>query len=76
VQPPKALLGLAVLEPEKKVVLELELAEKAVLVLEEEVEQVVKKVPPSFGNEAIFSRLIVLFFILMDHLRSFPLWLP
>ena len=46
-QPPKALLGLAMLEPGEKVVLELELAEKAVLVLEEEVEQVVKKVPPS-----------------------------
>jgi len=29
-------------------VLELELAEKAMLVLEEEVEQVVKKVPPFF----------------------------
>ena len=35
-QPPKVLLELAVLE----------LGEKAVLVLEEEVEQVVKKVPP------------------------------
>ena len=35
-QPPKVLLELA----------ELELVEKAVLVLEEEVEQVVKKVPP------------------------------
>ena len=35
-QPPKALLELA----------ELQLGEKAVLVLEEEVEQVVKKVPP------------------------------
>ena len=37
-QPPRVLLEL----------LELELAEKAVLVLEEEVEQVVKKVPPFF----------------------------
>jgi len=35
-QPPKVLLELAVLE----------LGEKAVLVLEEQVEQVVKKVPP------------------------------
>ena len=47
-QPPKVLLGLAVLELGEEAVLELELAEKAVLVLEEEVEQVVKKVPPFF----------------------------
>ena len=45
-QPPKVLLGLAVLELGEKAVLELELVKKAVLVLEEEVEQVVKKVPP------------------------------
>jgi len=56
VQPPRALLGLAALEPGEKVVLVLELGEKVVLVLElgekvvlvleEEVELVVKKVPP------------------------------
>jgi len=46
VQPPRALLGLAALELGEKVVLVLELGEKVVLVLEEEVEQVVKKVPP------------------------------
>ena len=45
-QPPKVLLELAELQLGEKVVLELELVEKAVLVLEEEVEQVVKKVPP------------------------------
>ena len=45
-QPPRELLGLAMWELGEEAVLELELAEKAVLVLEEEVEQVVKKVPP------------------------------
>ena len=45
-QPPKELLELAKLQLEEKAVVELELVEKAVLVLEEEVEQVVKKVPP------------------------------
>jgi len=45
-QPPRVLLGLAMLELGEKVVLELELVEKSVLVLEEEVEQVVKKVSP------------------------------
>ena len=45
-QPPKVLLELAELQLGEKAVLELELVEKAVLVLEEEVEQVVKKVPP------------------------------
>ena len=43
-QPPKVLLELAVLQLGEKPVLEL--VEKTVSVLEEEVEQVVKKVPP------------------------------
>ena len=47
-QPPRELLGLAMWELEEEAVLEGELAEKAVLMLEEEVEQVVKKAPPSF----------------------------
>jgi len=47
-QPPRVLLELAVWELGEKAVLELELVEKVVLVLEEEVEQVVKKVPPFF----------------------------
>jgi len=47
-QPPRELLGLAMRELGKEAVLEVELAEKAVLMLEEEVGQVVKKAPPSF----------------------------
>jgi len=46
VQPPKVLLGLAVLELGEKAVLVLELGEKAMLVLEGKVGHVVKKVPP------------------------------
>jgi len=47
-QLPRELLGLAMWELGEEAVLEVELAEKAVLMLEEEVEQVVKKAPPSF----------------------------
>jgi len=47
-QPPRELLGLAMWELGEEAVLELELVEKAVLMLEEEVEQVVKKAPPFF----------------------------
>jgi len=47
-QPPKVLLEPAVWQLGEKTVLEWELVVKAVLVLEEEVEQVVKKVSPFF----------------------------
>ena len=47
-QPPKVLLEPAMLQLGEKAVLEWELVVKTVLVLEEEVEQVVKKVPPFF----------------------------
>jgi len=45
--PPREPLGLAMWELGKEAVLELELAWKVVLMLEEEVEQVVRKAPPS-----------------------------
>ena len=47
-QPPRELLGLAVWELGEEAVLELEPTEKAVLAMEEEVEEVVRKVPPFF----------------------------
>jgi len=47
VQPPEELLGLARWELGEEGVLEVELAWKAVLMLEEEVGQVVRKAPPS-----------------------------
>jgi len=47
-QLPRELLGLVMRELGEEAVLEVELAEKAVLMLEEEVEQVVRKAPPSF----------------------------
>jgi len=46
-QPPRELLGLARWELGKEAVLEVEPAWKVGLTLEEEVEQVVKKAPPS-----------------------------
>ena len=46
--PPRELLGLAMWERGEEAVLEVELARKVVLMLEEEVEQAVKKAPPSF----------------------------
>ena len=46
--PPRELLGLAMWELGEEAGLEVELAWKAVLMLEEEVERVVKKAPPSF----------------------------
>ena len=45
-QLPKELLGLVMRELEEGAVLEVELVWKVVLMLEEEVEQVVKKAPP------------------------------
>jgi len=45
-QLPKELLGLVMQELEEGAVLEAELVWKVVLMLEEEVEQVVKKAPP------------------------------
>jgi len=48
VQPPKELLEPAVLQLREKEVLEGELVVRTVLMLEEEVEQVVKKAPPFF----------------------------
>ena len=47
-QPPKELLEPAVLQLGEKAVLEWELVGRTVLMLEEEVEQVVKKAPPFF----------------------------
>ena len=47
-QLPRELLGLAMWELGEEAMLELELAEKVVLMLEEGVEQVVKKAPPFF----------------------------
>ena len=44
---PEELLGLARWELEQEAVWEVELAWKVVLMLEEEVEQMVKKAPPS-----------------------------
>ena len=46
-QPPRELLGLARWELGEEAMLEVEPAWKVVLTLEEEVEQVVKKAPPS-----------------------------
>ena len=47
-QPPRELLEPAVLQLAKKAVLEWELVVRTVLMLEEEVEQVVKKAAPFF----------------------------
>ena len=77
-QLPRELLGLVMRELREEAVLKAELAEGAVLMWEEEVDRVVKKAPfvPSFRDETVLSRLIVFFFVLMDHLRGFPLWFP
>ena len=48
-QPPKELLEPAVLQLAEKSVSEWELVVRTVLMLEEEVEQVVKKAPPLFS---------------------------
>ena len=70
-------LGLARRELVEEAMLEAERVWMAVLMLEEGVEQMVKKAPPlPLGDKAIFRRLIIFFFFLVDYLGGFPLWFP